>query len=205
MHKSSHLKMEWFKNIYLNVSDNLEILDVGSLDGGENYNYSDIFDEQNWNYTGLDFEAGNNVDIVVTDIYNWFEIDDNSYDVVVSGQFFEHLEFFWLTMSQIERVLKPGGYVCIIAPSAGPKHGGNLNNCYKFFEDGLRALAKYVNLDVIHVSVDESENSKPWHDACLVAHKSSSVSSNDAHELEMRMNTLENKLDAILSKIKTNK
>lgn len=28
-------------------------------------------------------------------------------------------------MSEIERVLRPGGYVCIIAPSAGPQHGGN--------------------------------------------------------------------------------
>lgn len=205
MHKSSYLKMEWFKNVYLNASDHLEILDVGSFDGGENYNYRNIFNEENWNYTGLDFEAGNNVDIVVADIYNWFEIEDNSYDVIISGQFFEHLEFFWLTMAQIERVLKPGGFVCIIAPSDGPKHGGSLNNCYKFYEDGFRALAKYVNLEVIHVSVDETENSKPWHDTCLVAHKSSSILSHDTQELEMRINALESKLDVILSKIKSNK
>lgn len=107
MHKNSHDKMEWFKNTYLNKSSKLEILDVGSLDGKGDYNYSDIFDEENWTYAGLDYQAGNNVDIVVTDIYNWFEVEDNTYDVVISGQIFEHLEFFWLTMSQIERVLRP--------------------------------------------------------------------------------------------------
>ena len=202
MHKNSHSKMEWFKNTYLSSANKLEILDVGSLDTSGNYNYSDIFDEKNWNYTGLDIKAGHNVDIVVTDIYNWFEIEDNSYDVVISGQFFEHLEFFWLTMSQIERVLKPGGFVCIIAPSGGPEHGGDLNNCYKFFEDGLRAMAKYVDMDVLHASVDNREEAKPWHDACLVAKKDDSISSENTKELESRVNNLEGKLDTILEAIK---
>lgn len=202
MHKNSHEKMEWFKNTYLNVANSLEILDVGSLDGQGNYNYSDIFDEKNWNYTGLDIQAGHNVDIVVTDIYNWFEIDDNSYDVIVSGQFFEHLEYFWLTMSQIERVLKPGGYVCIIVPSSGSKHGGDIPNCYKFYEDGMRALAKYVDLEVLHASVDNREEAKPWYDSCLVAHKSGTLSSRDTDDLEVRINNLEGKLDSILEALK---
>ena len=193
--------MEWFKNNYLSVGDNLEILDVGSLDGSGNYNYSDIFNEHNWNYTGLDIQAGNNVDIVITDIYNWFEIEDNSYDVVISGQFFEHLDFFWLTMSQIERVLKPGGYVCIIVPSAGPNHGGDMLNCYRFYEDGLRAMARYVDLEVVHASVDSREEAKPWYDACLVAHKNNSIYTEDTKELEVRMNNLESKLDTILENI----
>lgn len=197
MHKNSHSKMQWFKNTYLSLNNKLEILDVGSLDMSGTYNYSDIFKETNWNYTGLDIKSGNNVDIVVTDIYNWFEIEDDSYDVVISGQFFEHLEFFWLTMSQIERVLKPGGYVCIIVPSNGPKHGGDMLNCYRFHEDGLRAMAKYVNLEVIHASVDLKEEAAPWHDACLIAHKTKNINEN-TKELENRINDLENKLDSIL-------
>lgn len=198
MHSNSHSKMEWFKNNYLNISDKLDILDVGSLDKKGNYNYSDIFDEENWTYTGLDFQAGTNVDIVVSDIYNWFEIEDNTYDVVISGQFFEHLEFFWLTMAQIERVLRPGGYVCIIAPSAGPRHGGSMPNCYLFYEDGLKAMAKYVDLEVLHASVDEREKAEPWNDACLVAHKSSNLTNENSKELEDRINNLEGKLDSIL-------
>ena len=198
MHKNSHSKMEWFKNTYLTTSNRLDVLDVGSLDGKGNYNYSDIFDEKNWTYTGLDIKAGNNVDIVVTDIYNWFEIEDNTYDVVISGQFFEHLEFFWLTMSQIERVLNPGGYVCIITPSAGPKHGGDMPNCYLFYEDGLRAMAKYVDLEVLHASVDEREEAKPWNDVCLVAHKKGNLTNNNTKEIEDRINNLEGKLDSIL-------
>lgn len=199
MHKNSRAKMEWFKKTYLSTSSKIDVLDVGSLDGKGNNNYSDIFDEKNWTYTGLDFQGGNNVDIVVTDIYNWFEVEDNSYDVVISGQFFEHLEFFWLTMSQIERVLRPGGYVCIIAPSSGPRHGGeSMPNCYLFYEDGLRAMAKYVDLEVLHASVDERNEAKPWNDACLVAHKEGAMQNENNQDLENRINNLEGKLDSIL-------
>lgn len=200
MHRNSHSKMAKFKNAYLSTDDKLEILDVGSLDYNGNYNYSDIFNEKNWTYTGLDIEDGNNVNIVVTDINNWFEIEDNSYDVIISGQFFEHLEFFWITLSEIERVLRPGGYVCIIVPSAGPKHGGDMPNCYRFNEDGLKAMAKYVNLEILHVSVDNRKEAAPWHDACLVAHKDDGPSNEEnTRELENRMNNLESKLDSILN------
>ena len=201
MHINSHSKMEWFKNTYLNTNNKLNILDVGSLDMKGDYNYSDIFDEENWSYTGLDYEGGKNVDIVVTDIYNWFEVEDNTYDVIISGQLFEHLEFFWLTMSEVERVLKPGGYVCIIAPSAGPKHGGNVPNCYRFHEGGLKAMAKYVNLEILHTSVDERKEAAPWNDACLVAHKPGLSQNTETKELEYRINSLEDKLDTILQAI----
>ena len=149
----------------------------------------------------MDIQSGNNVDIVVTDIYNWLEVEDNLYDVVISGQFFEHLEFFWLTMSQIERVLKPGGYVCIIVPSNGPKHGGDMPNCYRFYEDGLNAMAKYVDLEVLHASVDNREQANPWNDACLVAHKPGSLKRDNAQQLEARINNIEGKLDYILDAI----
>lgn len=201
MHKNSHSKMEWFKNTYLNSNDKLNILDVGSLDKKRAYNYSNIFNEKNWKYTGLDFEAGHNVDIVVKDIYNWPEVKDNSYDVVISGQFFEHLEFFWLTLSQIKRVLRPGGYLCIIVPSAGPKHGG-LPNCYIYQEDGLKSMAKYIDLEVLHVSIDTRKEAAPWQDACLVAHKEDLTSKVDADNLETEMNRLESELDEILVTLK---
>lgn len=195
MHKNSYSKMEWFKNTFLNNNDHLKILDVGSLDETGENNYRNIFNENNWSYTGLDIEVGPNVDIVINDIYNWFEIPDKGYDVIISGQFFEHLEYFWLTMSQIERVLKPGGLVCIIVPSSGHKHGGNMLNCYRFHEDGLKAMAKYVNLEIINVSVDNRPEAKPWLDACLVARKKGEIDDR-MEEIEMKINELENKLQS---------
>jgi len=201
MHKSTHDKMLWFKNTYLDSSDDLNILDIGSLDTtGKNYNYKSIFDSPNWKYSGLDIMDGENVDILVEDIYNILEIEDNSYDVVISGQFFEQLKFFWITMSEISRILKPGGFCCIIAPSGGPKHGMLGHDCYRFYEDGMAALAKHVDFEILHVSTNYSDDAKPWCDSCLVAKKPNS-NIGDFVELEDRINNVESKLDEILRAI----
>lgn len=198
MHKTTHDKMLWFKNIYLNSSKDLNILDIGSLDTtGKNYNYRSIFDSSNWNYTGLDIIDGENVDILVEDIYNISEIEDNSYDVIISGQLFEQLGFFWITMSEIARILKPGGFCCIIAPSGGPKHGALGHDCYRFYEDGMAALARHVDFEILHVSTNYSDEAKPWCDSCLVAKKPDSHIENLV-ELENRINIVESKLDEVL-------
>ena len=201
MHKTTYDKMFWFKNTYLDSSDDLKILDIGSLDTtGKNYNYKSIFNSSNWNYSGLDIIDGENVDILVDDIYNITEIEDNSYDVIISGQLFEQLKFFWITMSEIARILKPGGFCCIIVPSGGPKHGALGHDCYRFYGDGMAALAKYVDFDILHVSTNYSDEAKPWCDSCLVAKKPNS-NINYFIELENRVNNVEIKLDEILKAI----
>lgn len=202
MHKTTYDKMFWFKNIYLDTSLDLKILDVGSLDtSGKNYNYRSIFNLPNWEYYGLDIMDGANVDILVEDIYNISEISDESFDVVISGQFFEHLEFFWITMSEIARILKPGGVCCIIAPSGGPEHGTLGHDCYRFYEDGMAALAKYVDFEILHVSTNYSDEAKPWCDSCLVA-KKPNLNIENFVELNDRINVMENKFDEILKVIR---
>ena len=172
MHMSSYNKMSWFKNMYLNDFDSLNILDVGSLDNtGNNFNYKSIFDKSNWNYVGLDFEEGDNVDLVAKNVYSWDEIKDNSYDVVICGQLFEHFAFFWIIMSEIDRILKPGGFCCIIAPSAGPKHGSSKFDGYRFSDDGMLAIAESVNFNVIYHSTNMNKDAQPWNDSCLIARK----------------------------------
>ena len=194
--------MLWFKNNFLDKNNYLKILDVGSLDTSEdNYNYKSIFNEDRWSYEGLDFRKGDNVDIVVDDIYNIQEVNNESYDVVISGQLFEHLGFFWLTMGEIDRILKPGGICCIIAPSGGPKHGIEDTDCYRFYEDGMRALANYVDFEIIHASVNNDDNAKPWSDACLVAKKRVTINSG-SYNSENRVSYLENKLSKLLTGIK---
>lgn len=95
MHESSFLEMKQFKDKYLDKNMELNILDIGSYDSNiKPFNYGLLFNENNWHYNGMDIRNGPNVDIVVSNIYNWIEIDNNSFDVVISGQAFEHMEFF---------------------------------------------------------------------------------------------------------------
>ena len=175
----------------------LKILDVGSFDKTGNYNYKMVLNEKKWSYTGLDLRKGNNVDIIIENAYDWKEIDENSYDVVVTGQALEHMEFFWLTMEQINKVLKPGGLCCIIVPSTGPVHR-NPYDCYRFNEDGVRSLAKYVKFEILESGTTTDEISDPWYDSFVIARKPGSGSKVD---LENRMDDIEQKMDLILEKL----
>lgn len=197
MHKSSVLKMEYFRDTYLNPSDNLKILDIGSFDKTGNYNYGNLLNEKNWTYHGLDLKEGNNVDIVVEDPYDWKEIEKDTYDVVISGQAFEHIEFFWITLEQINKVLKPGGLIFIIVPSAGPVHK-NPYDCYRFHEDGVKSLAKYVKFRVVESGTNNAENSHPWYDSYVIAKKPEDGSK---ESLESRLNEMERKVELIAKKL----
>lgn len=149
MHNSSILRMQWFIKNYVSKShqSRLKVLDVGSYD--VNGSYRNLFNEDRFEYFGLDMEKGPNVDIVLKSPYNWKEVETDTFDIIVSGQVFEHTEFFWITMSEMTRVLKKDGLMCIIAPFGFPEHRYPVD-CYRFLSDGLVALARYVSLEILH-------------------------------------------------------
>jgi len=147
MHPSSLLRMQWFCDHYLPQNQNLKVLDVGSYE--VNGSYKQFFQSSNFEYIGLDMAPGPNVDFIPQKTYDWSELDSDSFDVVVSGQAFEHIEFFWLTMSEMVRVLKKDGLICIIAPNGFVEHRYPVD-CWRFFTDGLVALARYTNLKILH-------------------------------------------------------
>lgn len=170
MHDSSYRKMKAFVERYLaqGVGRSLQIIDIGgrSVDGGNGYRK--LFELEGWNYRVLDLEAGHNVDIVVQDPYNWSALPSASIDVAVSGQVLEHVEFPWLTIAEVERVLKPGGVMCLIVPSAGPEHRYPLD-CWRIYPDGVRALAKQARLEVVEVFTEWGVGQ--WQDTFAVLRK----------------------------------
>lgn len=168
MHPSSINIMKGFIELHMSSmrNKNISILDVGSQD--VNGSYKELFCNKNWKYVGMDISPGKNVDMVVKDIYKWDNIQDENYEVVVSGQAFEHIEYFWLTMQEIYRVLKVGGLLCIIVPSTGFEHRYP-KDCWRFYSDGLRAMATYVKLTIIEATVTHID--KFWNDSVLVARK----------------------------------
>lgn len=176
MHQSSYDKMAEFCRDHLGALKNrpLTIVDLGSCD--YNGSYRALFDRAPWRYIGADLKAGENVDLVLRDPYHWRELKSESVDVLVSGQTFEHTEFFWETSLEIARVLKPGGLCCIIAPASGPEHRFPLD-CWRIFADGFRAIARYAGLEVLYARTQweelpqyDSESNK-WHESILIARK----------------------------------
>ncbi len=167
MHKSSLLRMAWFRD---NYKPGLKILDVGSMD--INGSYKDIF--FNYDYTGVDIASGPNVDVVLKNPYQLpFKAD--SFNAVISGQAFEHIEYFWLTMAEMVRVTKD--LICVIAPHGFKEHRHPVD-CWRFLTDGMIALARYYELEILHASTNKAPTmrDKNWFsmysdDSILVARK----------------------------------
>ena len=153
MHESSYLRMQWFKENFLDKQKKYKVLDVGSY--GVNGTYKNIFKGDSFSYLGLDVEEGPNVDIIPKDLYDWSEINDDTFDIVISGQAFEHIEFFWITMQEIARVAKKNGLICIISPNKQNEHRYPVD-CWRFFSDGMVALARWTNLKVIHAHTNSA-------------------------------------------------
>ena len=176
MHSSSIDKITAFRRRYLDpqATEPLIILDLGSQD--IRGSYRPIFDRPPWRYVGVDITPGKNVELVIRDPYNWRELKSNSTDVLISGQTFEHTEFFWETAEEIERILKPNGLCCIIAPWTGPVHRYPLD-CWRMNCDGMLAIARYAGLEVLEAWTQTSDSPKydadsnQWHESIFVARK----------------------------------
>lgn len=134
----------------LENQEKLIVLDVGGAD--VNGSYRDILKGPNVQYLAADLQDGPGVAVKMDDPYK-LPLGDASVDLVVSGQMLEHCEFFWLSFAEMMRVLKPDGYLFLIAPSAGGIHRHPVD-CYRFHPDAYHALAKYAGCHVVDL----------WHD-----------------------------------------
>ena len=179
MHTSAMLRMSWFVDNYVKGRGRVKVLDVGSYD--VNGCMRPLFDGTQAEYTGLDIEAGPNVDIVMNEPYNWDNVPDESLDFVISANAFEHIEYPWLTIKLIYSKLKQGGIACILAPNTAIEHRFPFD-CYRYFSDGFRALAKWAGFQVINATVGGVPSlSAPaswdngWNDAMMVLIKSDST------------------------------
>lgn len=101
---------DFFKNKF--------VLDIGSLD--INGNNQEWFED--CKYIGVDIAYGPNVDIVSKGHELGFP--DNTFDIIISTECFEHDQYYSATINNIFRMLKPGGLFLFTCATTGrPEHG----------------------------------------------------------------------------------
>lgn len=162
MHPSSLENMQkcfdrFIRPIRSILPDSLDVLDVGGAD--VNGSYRTVFASTACRYLTADVQAADGVDIVLQDPYH-LPFPDHAFNVVVSGQMLEHCEYFWRAFQEMVRVLAPDGFIFLITPSQGPIHRYPVD-CYRFYPDAYRALAKYAGCHLERVWRDERG---PWRD-----------------------------------------
>jgi len=117
----------------------LDVLELGSgVSPGQDLTHRQLLEARNHTYVGVDVRAGRNVDVVMDQPYT-IPARSQSKDLVICGSVFEHVPFFWASMLEIARVLRPGGFWILIVPSRGHEHAGT--DCWRMYPDGIRAIA----------------------------------------------------------------
>lgn len=136
MHDTSLLAGSLFGKIY--GKEGMKVLDVGGQDvNGSLKKPLEILAKLE--YISVDIEEGPNVDVVMKP-GDSLPFSDASFDLIVSTSCFEHDPCFWLTFREMCRVVKPGGYIYVNAPSNGPYHTYPGDN-WRFYSDAGQALA----------------------------------------------------------------
>lgn len=139
-------------NTYMKPDRHYDVLDFGSfINQGQTRSNRELLTGHDVSITGVDIQAGRNVDIQMTEPYT-IPARSNSQDIVLAGQVFEHIPFPFASMLEIARVLRPGGHFFMTVPSRGHHH--STYDCWRYYPDGMRALAAYAELELLQVSTD---------------------------------------------------
>lgn len=113
--------LDWVKKIKDKYSIGGRVLDIGSFD--VNGSPRSLFEDAD-QYVGVDFREGPGVDMVMDahDLGNagfW----GGEFDTVICMNTLEHDSAFWLTLKNIDYLLKQGGYFIFCIPTIGfPVH-----------------------------------------------------------------------------------
>ena len=121
------------------IKKNSKILDAGA--GICPYRF--IFND--FHYESMDMPGGfyNNQHTFESDL-SAMPIDNATYDVVILTQVLEHVDDPIKVLTEINRVLKPGGLLLLSVPLNGPIHGGPYH-FFQFTHYGLLTLANTCN------------------------------------------------------------
>jgi SAM-dependent methyltransferase len=170
MHNSSlrlmrrSLKQHFLPDPVLSRRESVRVLDVGGAD--VNGSYRQLFDGLGATVTTVDIAVGSGVDTVLDDPYQ-LPFESESFDMVCSGQTFEHSPRFWDLFTEMCRVARSDGLIVVIAPSAGDEHRYPVD-CYRFLPDALPALAEHAGVHLVEGHRDEVG---PFHDVVGVFRK----------------------------------
>ncbi len=146
MHPSAHAQMELCIERYMDRGRPYRVLDFGSgTSPNQTLTHRTLLEDFDCDYTGVDIRAGNNIDVVMEKPYR-IPLKSKSFDIVLSGQVFEHVPFFWASLLEIARVMKPRAYFFMTVPSRGHVH--TEYDCWRFYPDALRAMAAWSRLQL---------------------------------------------------------
>lgn len=119
--------------------------------GSRNYNGTvrSLFSGE---YIGVDMEDGADVDLVAR--ADALPFPDESFDVVITTEMLEHDPFFWLSLPEMARVLRPEGFLLLTTRGINFHLHGYPDDYWRFTESAIDHLFQTAGLQTIEVVPD---------------------------------------------------
>jgi SAM-dependent methyltransferase len=150
MHQNSWLLFEKYALPIFN--EGCSVLEIGP--DGKPSTYQKLVGSRSGDWDTVEISNSQlNTTYLATTLYE-YPIEDNRYDIVLSGQVIEHVPNLWRWMKEISRICKPGGTVITINPVTWFYHEAPVD-CWRIYPEGMKALSEDAGLEVI-VSTWES-------------------------------------------------
>jgi len=133
------------------LDKNLKILEVGSRLENSKLLLRDLMVNEKWEFTGLDINAGRNVDVVSDDPYK-YPFDDDTFDIVISTNVLEHVQDMSRWIKEVARVSRD--VVWIVAPNTYREHGKF--DYWRIMPQGMKYLLNNIaGLEVVDVGMSK--------------------------------------------------
>ena len=117
-HKEQWVFCGKVRGLYSQHFNNKKVLDIGSFDvnGNNRFLFKDC------DFTGLDIGEGDGVDVVCP--AQEYDAPDETFDVIISCECWEHNPFYKESIQNVVRMLKSGGLFFFTCATIGrPVHG----------------------------------------------------------------------------------
>ncbi|MFH1170783.1 MAG: class I SAM-dependent methyltransferase [Candidatus Vogelbacteria bacterium] len=118
------------------------VLDIGGGDRFQKWlgEYQNLF--KDCDYKTMDYDNNLGAD-VIGDIHN-IPMRNESVDAIICSSVLEHVENPIQAVTEMKRILKPGGKIFVYVPSIYPYHArkGSYPDYWRFFDDTLSFLFK---------------------------------------------------------------
>ena len=164
--------MRRVKGKYLqHISGESRVLDVGGR-GRKTHDrsYQAIFADV-LEYRIADIFEGPGVTDIMPGPYT-LPFENNYFDLVISGQTLEHVPNPFNLVAEMKRVMKRGGRMVIIVPSAGPRH--DQKDYWRFMDNAFEAITEDCQMQIVANWITENapdERSRKWRDNVFVGTK----------------------------------
>ena len=154
MHLNSILLFEKYAKSFF--KDGIKILEIGPNDFPTTY--QKIIGKGSIKWDTIDISANDKLTYKAVSEYE-FPIEDDYYDIVLSGQVIEHVRKIWVWAKELSRVCKKGGLVITVNPVSHPYHKIPYD-CWRIYPEGMKALYEDANLQFILSACNSLEKIK---------------------------------------------